>query len=96
MIETQNISGKNIALCCGRKQISPSGSSVAPPTTHRVFDTVFPSPDYIEANPKQSLSLTTSLTNAPQYPLTDTGGLADFNSQGNAKSVILSKLIGLL
>jgi hypothetical protein len=96
MNKTQNISGKNIALYCGRKQFNPSDSFVALPTTYRVFDTVFPSLDYIEANPKQSLSLTTCLTNAPHYPITDNGGLAELNSRADAKSVILSKLIGLL
>jgi len=93
----QEISSYKIALCAGR-ELSPAErmSQFVAPATHGVFDTVFLPPDYIEANPKQRLSLTTSLTNAPQYPLTDTGGLADLNSRGEAKSVTLSKLIGLL
>lgn len=80
MNEIKNISGKDIARNFSRKLSLVFGFMVVPPADFRAFDTVSPVPDYIEANPKQSLPLTTCL-NAPLCPITDNGRLADTKSR---------------
>ena len=95
MSKIENISGIMPVVLTGNYQPVPDSLAV-PPVRHGFLIQFYPEPDYIEANPKQSLSLTTSLTNAMLCPITDNMGLADLISRGNAKSVILSQLIGLL
>ena len=52
MIQIKNES-KN-ALCAGDHTRSDAVVYFQGNASHRVFDTVFPEPDYIEADPKQS------------------------------------------
>jgi hypothetical protein len=83
----ENISGIMPVFLTGNYHPVPDSLAV-PPVRHGFLIQFSPEPDYIEADPKQSLSLITSLTNAPQYPLTDTGGLAELNSQESGKRQI--------